>query len=66
MATKKQKKLRITLIKSTIGNQDRAKRTALALGLNKVNAMIVQPDNPSVRGMIDKINHLVKVEEITE
>jgi len=66
MAEKKQKKLRIKLIKSTIGNQDRAKRTALALGLNKLNKTVVQPDNPSVRGMIDKISHLVTVEEFTE
>ena len=59
-------KLRVTLVKSPIGNQTRAKRTCKALGLNHVNQTITHPDNLSVRGMIFKVNHLVKVEEIQE
>jgi len=59
-------KLRVTLVKSPIGNQTRHKLTVKALGLNHVNETIVHPDNPSVRGMIFKVNHLVKVEEISE
>ena len=59
-------KLRVTLVKSPIGNQTRHKLTVKALGLNHVNETIVHPDNPSVRGMIFKVNHLVKVEEIQE
>ena len=38
--------------------------TARALGLHKVNSVVEQPDNPSIRGMIFKIKHLVEVEEI--
>lgn len=68
MAKKKesQKKLRVTLVKSPIGNQIRHKLTVKALGLNHVNATITHPDNLSVRGMIFTVNHLVKVEEVTE
>jgi large subunit ribosomal protein L30 len=61
-----EKKLRVTLVKSSIGNQIRHKRTVLALGLNHLNATIVHPDNQSVRGMIFKVKHLVKVEEVEE
>jgi len=60
------KKLRVTLVKSPIGNQTRQKLTVKALGLNHVNQTIVHPDNPSVRGMIFKVSHLLKVEEIQE
>ena len=60
------KKLRVTLIKSPIGTQHRQKKTVKALGLKHVNATIVHPDNLSVRGMIFKVSHLLKVEEITE
>ena len=58
------KKVRVTLIKSTIGyNKDQA-RTAKALGLGKINSSNELPDNDAVRGMIFKIKHLVRVEEI--
>ncbi len=61
-----EKKLRVTLVKSPIGNQTRQRLTVKALGLSHVNKTIVHPDNPSVRGMIFKVSHLVKVEEVTE
>ncbi len=58
------KRVRVTLIKSTIGyNKDQA-RTAKALGLGKINSSNELPDNDAVRGMIFKIKHLVRVENI--
>jgi large subunit ribosomal protein L30 len=61
-----EKKLKVTLVKSPIGSQIRHKRTVSALGLNHLNATIVHPDNLSVRGMIFKVKHLIKVEEVEE
>ena len=61
---KKQKMLRVTLVKSAIGYSKDQKRTVVALGLNKLNSTNELPDNNSVRGMIFKIKHLVRVEEI--
>jgi len=59
-----EKKLHITLVKSPIGNPNRQKLTVKALGLKRIRQTIVHPDNPSVRGMIYKIRHLVRVEEV--
>ncbi len=61
-----EKKLRITLVKSPIGNQQRQKLTVKALGFQHLNESIVHPDNPSIRGMIYKVRHLVRVEEVQE
>ena len=61
---KDSKKLRVTLVKSAIGYSKDQKRTVVALGLNKLNSSNELPDNGSVRGMIFKIKHLVRVEEI--
>ena len=58
------KKLRVTLVKSAIGYSKDQKRTVVALGLNKLNSSNELPDNGAVRGMIFKIKHLVRVEEI--
>jgi len=57
-------KLRVTLVKSTIGAVPKNKKTVEALGLRKVNKTVELPDNDSVRGMLRMVNHLVKVEEI--
>lgn len=57
-------KLKITLVKSTIGAIPKHKATAKALGLRKLNKTVEMPDNAAVRGMIDHVKHLVKVEEI--
>ncbi|GFI25772.1 50S ribosomal protein L30 [Lachnospiraceae bacterium] len=57
-------KLKITLIKSTIGAVPKNKKTVVALGLNKIGKTVEMPDNASVRGMIRNVRHLVKVEEI--
>ena len=56
--------LKITLVKSTIGAKPKQKLNAAALGLGKLNSSVVHGDNPAIRGMIKKIHHLVKVEEI--
>lgn len=57
-------KLRVTLVKSTIGAIPKHKKTVAALGLRKLNKTVELPDNESVRGMIRQVRHLVKVEEI--
>ncbi|MGD2026443.1 MAG: 50S ribosomal protein L30 [Anaerolineales bacterium] len=59
----KQKKIKITLIKSPIGYSQRQKGTVSALGLKKVNQTVEHKDTPVIRGMISKISHLVQVEE---
>jgi len=57
-------KLKITLVKSTIGAIPKHRATVKALGLTKLNKTVEMPDNAAVRGMIEKVKHLVKVEEI--
>ncbi len=57
-------KLRITLVKSTIGAIPKHRKTVAALGLKKLNKTVELPDNDAVRGMIWQVKHLVKVEEI--
>jgi len=60
------KKLRITLVKSVIGYNKKQKATATALGLNRINQQVERVDNPQIRGMVNKISHLVQVEEIED
>lgn len=57
------KMLRITLLKSGIGYSVTHKATLRALGLRHLNQTVDQLDSPVVRGMLSKVNHLVKVEE---
>ncbi len=56
-------KLRITQVKSGIGYDNDQKKTLKALGLKRINHSVYQEDSQSVRGMIIKVRHLVKVEE---
>jgi large subunit ribosomal protein L30 len=58
------KTLRVTQVKSTIGFAADQEKTIRALGLGKINSSVEQVDNQAVRGMIFKVKHLVKVEEI--
>ncbi|HOK21235.1 MAG TPA: 50S ribosomal protein L30 [Bacteroidales bacterium] len=58
------KQIKVTLVRSTIGRPIDQKRTAAALGLKKLNHSKIFEDRPDIRGMIRKIEHLVKVEEI--
>jgi large subunit ribosomal protein L30 len=60
----KNKKLRVTLVKSAIGYEKSQGMTARALGLRRMNSTVIVDDNPTNRGQINKIIHLVKVEEI--
>ena len=57
-------KLKITLVKSTIGAVPKHKKTVEALGLKKLSKTVEMPDNAATRGMIQQVRHLVKVEEI--
>ncbi len=57
--------LRITLVRSTIGRPADQGRTVASLGLRKLNATVERPNNPSIRGMVTKIRHLVEVEELS-
>ncbi len=59
-----EKRLRITLVKSPIGYTVRHKATVRALGLHRMNDSVEHVDTPALRGMIYKVAHLVKVEEI--
>ncbi len=60
------KKLKITQVKSIIDRPKKQKRTIEALGLGRPNYTTVKNDTPQIRGMIKKVSHLVKVEEIEE
>ena len=57
-------KLKITLVKSPIGAVPKQRATIEALGLKKMHKTVEMPDNGAVRGMIQNVRHLVKVEEI--
>ena len=56
-------KLKITLVKSTIGAVPKHKKTVQALGLKKLNQTVELPDNGATRGMIQQVSYLLKVEE---
>ena len=56
-------KLKVTWIKSSIGYEESQKRTLKSLGFHRLNQSVVHEDTNSVRGMINKVRHLVKVEE---
>ena len=65
MAAKKEaKKIKVTLVKSTIGAIPKHRATVAALGLKKLNKTVELPDNAATRGMVQQVCHLVKVEEI--
>ena len=55
-------KIRVTWIKSGIGYEESQKRTLKALGFHRLNQSVIHEDTNSVRGMINKVRHLVKVE----
>jgi large subunit ribosomal protein L30 len=59
-------KLKVTQIRSTIGRKEDQKRTIAALGLGKINRSRLHDDNPVIRGMITKVIHLIKVEEVED
>ncbi|MFC7678133.1 50S ribosomal protein L30 [Paenibacillus sp. GCM10028914] len=57
-------KLEITLVRSVIGRPEDQRVTVKTLGLRKINQSVVHNDDPAIRGMIKKVNHLVSVQEI--
>lgn len=57
-------KIKITKIRSIIGRPERQKRTMEALGLRKMNQTVEQNATPEILGMVRKVNHLVKVEDV--
>ena len=57
------KNIKVTLVKSPIGAIPKHRATVEALGLRKVHHSNILPDNEAVRGMVDQVRHLVKVEE---
>jgi large subunit ribosomal protein L30 len=56
--------LKVTLVKSRIGIKPKQRGTVRALGLRKIGSTNVLPDRPEVRGMLARVPHLVRVEEV--
>ncbi len=66
MSEKSGKLLKITLIKSPIGYNGKQKATVQSLGLRRMGHSVLIGDAPRIRGMINKVSHLVAVEEVVE
>ncbi len=56
--------IKVTLIKSPIGGNQKQKDTVKTLGLTKLNQSALHEDSPAIRGMINRVSHLVRVEEV--
>ena len=56
-------KVKVTLVRSTIGSTETQKATVAALGLKKIRSFRIHEDTPALQGQIKKVSHLVKVEE---
>jgi large subunit ribosomal protein L30 len=56
--------LRITQTRSSIGSKPKQRGTLRALGLRRINHTVEHPDRPEVRGMVSRVRHLVRVEEV--
>jgi large subunit ribosomal protein L30 len=59
-------KLRVKLVKSMIGRPEKHRKILRGMGLTRVNRTVVLKDIPQVRGMIDKVSHMVSAEEATD
>ena len=57
-------RLKLTQVRSVIDRPKDQKRTVRALGLHRINDTVVKDDRPEIRGMIGKVSHLVRVEEV--
>ena len=64
MADKKTGQIKVTQIKSGIGTKPNQRQTLRSLGLKRIHDVVVKEDRPEIRGMIFKVSHLVKVEEV--
>ncbi len=58
--------LRVTQLKSTIGTKPKHRGTIRALGLKRINHTVELPDRPEIRGMLARVPHLVKFEEVNQ
>lgn len=56
-------KLKITQVRSAIGRKTYQKKTLRALGIKRLHQTVTQQDSPQIRGMVEKVKHLVRVEE---
>ena len=65
-ATTTEGKLRITWVKSSIGYSRQQKGTIRALGLRRLGDVVEQDDTPAIRGMVDRVSHLIQVDEPAE
>ena len=59
-------KVKVTLKRSLIGRPETQRKTVRALGLRKINSVVELPDNPAIRGQLQKVEHLIQVEEIAD
>jgi large subunit ribosomal protein L30 len=60
------KMLKIKMVKSEIGRPEKQRKILRGMGLNKLNSCVILSDTPQIRGMINKVVHLVSVEESKE
>jgi large subunit ribosomal protein L30 len=56
--------IKVTQVKSEIGGSERQRQNLRSLGLRGIGDSVVKPDSPEFRGMINKVSHLVKIEEV--
>jgi large subunit ribosomal protein L30 len=56
--------IKVTQVKSEIGGSERQRQNLRSLGLRRIGDSVVKPDSPEFRGMINKVSHLVKIEEV--
>ncbi len=63
MAKTNAKKIKITLVRSAIARPGKHKAVLTGLGLRKLNHWVERPDTPEIRGMINKVSHLIRVEQ---
>jgi len=61
----KPKVILVTLVKSPIGYSERQKKTVKALGLRRMNQTVEHVETPSLLGMLDKVSHLIEVQEVS-
>lgn len=62
--TKVEKMIKITLVKSVIGSLPGQRKVVESLGLRKIRQSVERPDTPQFRGAIEKVKHLLKIEEL--
>jgi large subunit ribosomal protein L30 len=60
------RKLKLTQVRSVIDRSEDQKRTVRALGLLRIRHSVVKEDRPEIRGMVAKVSHIVKLEEVEE